>query len=76
MQIKNNYDIFWEKQEPVYETGSGVYNGELGTILEIDEDNRQVKVKFDDDKKVWYEFSQLEEIELAYSITIHKAQRK
>ena len=76
MQIKNNYDLFWEKKDPVYENGSGVFNGELGRIEKIDEEAKQVKVKFDDNKVAWYAYSDLEQIEHSYSITIHKAQRK
>ena len=76
MQIKNNYDIYWEKKEPVFESGSGVFNGEFGTINIIDDFNKQVKIKFDDDKEVWYQYNELEQIEHAYAITIHKAQRK
>ena len=76
MQIKNNYDIYWEKKEPYFESGSGVFNGEFGTIQNIDEFNKQVKIKYDDEKEVWYQFSELEQIEHAYAITVHKAQRK
>ena len=76
MQIKNNYDIYWEKKEPYFESGSGVFNGEFGTICIIDDFNKQIKIKFDDEKEVWYQFSELEQIEHAYAITVHKAQRK
>ena len=76
MQIKNNYDIYWEKKEPYFESGSGVFNGEFGTINIIDDFNKQIKIKFDDDKEVWYQFNELEQIEHAYAITVHKAQRK
>lgn len=76
MQIRNNYDIYWEKKEPEYEYGSGVFNGEMGTIEKIDEIEKQVKIRFDDDKVAWYAFSELDQIEHAYAITIHKAQRK
>lgn len=76
MQIKNNYDIYWERREPVYENGSGVFNGELGIIEKIDNFEKQVKIRFDDNKVAWYAFSDLEQIEHAYAITIHKAQRK
>lgn len=76
MQIRNNYDIYWEKKEPEYEYGSGVFNGEMGTIEKIDENEKQVKIRFDDDKEAWYAFSDLDQIEHAYAITIHKAQRK
>ncbi len=76
MQIKNNYDIYWEKKEPQFESGSGVFNGEFGTISIIDDFNKQIKIKFDDDKEAWYQFSELEQIEHSYAITVHKAQRK
>jgi exodeoxyribonuclease V alpha subunit len=76
MQIRNNYDMFWEKRTPKYENGSGVFNGELGTIEKIDQTEKQIKIKFDDDKIAWYMFEDLDQIEHAYAITIHKAQRK
>ena len=76
MQIKNNYDIYWEKREPTLEMGKGVFNGEYGTILNIEEVEKKVKIKFDDDKLVWYNFDELEQIEHSYCITVHKAQRK
>lgn len=77
MQIKNNYDIFWEKEvEGKKEVGSGVFNGEIGTITKIDEREKQVEIRFDDEKIAWYEFSDLDQIEHSYAITIHKSQRK
>ncbi|MCI9177451.1 MAG: Flp pilus assembly complex ATPase component TadA [Clostridia bacterium] len=76
MQIKNNYDIYWEKHEPALEIGKGVFNGEYGSILNIDEIEKRVKIKFDDEKIVWYNFEELEQIEHSYCITVHKAQRK
>lgn len=74
MQIKNNYDIFWEKQDG--QTGSGIFNGEIGKIEAIDDVSKALKVCFDDGKKAWYEYNELEQIEHSYSITIHKSQRK
>ena len=82
MQIKNNYDIYWEKGEnrtkgtSNKEIGNGVFNGEIGTIINIDEKEKQIEIQFDDNKKVLYEFSELDQIEHSYAITIHKAQRK
>ena len=78
MQIKNNYDITWENEndQGKKEFGNGVFNGEIGTILEVDEKEKQIEIKFDDDKVAWYEFSDLDQIEHSYAITIHKAQRK
>ena len=80
MQIKNNYDIYWEKGRKdtsvKYEVGTGIFNGELGRITKIDQENKHVEVEFYDKKVVTYNFTELDELELAYSITIHKAQRK
>ncbi|MBR2786776.1 MAG: ATP-dependent RecD-like DNA helicase [Clostridia bacterium] len=76
MQIKNNYDIYWEKKGKSSEDGTGVFNGELGIIEKIDDLEKQIKVKFDDDKVVWYQYSELDQLEHAYAITVHKAQRK
>ena len=50
--------------------------GELGRITKINMQDKNMEVEFDDDKRAWYLFSELEELELAYAITIHKAQRK
>ena len=74
MQIKNNYDIFWERKEPKYETGTGVFNGELGIIKKIDDVEKVIKIQFDDGKFAWYQFADLEQIEHSYAITVHKAQ--
>ena len=102
MQIKNNYDITWERESSLFgaekidgkseenswasmylakpkdkkEIGTGVFNGEIGTIIEIDEREKVVKIQFDDEKVAWYEYSDLDQIEHSYAITIHKAQRK
>ena len=72
MQIKNNYDIYWEKNGR--ENGTGIFNGELGRISKIDDITKQIEVQFDDEKKAWYEYSELEQLEHSYSITIHKSQ--
>ena len=76
MQIKNNYDIYWEKNSDEVEYGSGVFNGEFGTIIKINESEKQIKIKFDDEKVAWYQYTDLDQIEHAYAITVHKAQRK
>ncbi len=70
MQIRNNYDITWEKNG---EFGQGVFNGDIGTILQIDPTNEQLTVSFDGREAV-YEFHLLDELEHAYAITIHKSQ--
>lgn len=79
MQIKNNYDIYWEKEGigsgiSNKEMGNGVFNGEIGTIIQIDEKEKQVEIQFDDNKIARYEFTELDQIEHSYAITIHKAQ--
>lgn len=77
MQVKNNYDIYWErKTNSSLEAGSGIFNGELGIITGIDEVNKQLEVCFDDEKIALYDFTNLDELEHSYSITIHKSQRK
>ena len=77
MQVKNNYDIYWEKGNTIsltYESGTGIFNGELGKIVKIDFLNKQIKILFDDEKEAWYAFSDMDQIEHAYAITVHKAQ--
>lgn len=77
MQIKNNYQMEWEVVNrygiPV-ETGSGIFNGDMGLIREINDYAELLTVEFDEGKRVEYSFKQLEELELAYAITIHKSQ--
>ncbi len=77
MQIKNNYNIVWRCHDSFgkrTDEGLGVYNGDAGRILSIDADAEQLRIAFDDGKIVDYDFGQLEELELAYAITIHKSQ--
>lgn len=75
MQIKNNYDMTWEKAKSgESEIGTGVFNGEIGTIIEIDEKDKVIKIQFDDEKVAWYDYGDLDQIEHSYAITIHKAQ--
>lgn len=75
MQTKNNYSIKWtllSNGDSV--EGEGVFNGDMGFIQSISEDEKIVTVIFDDDKKVIYDSESIEELELAYAITIHKSQ--
>lgn len=77
MQIRNNYNLSWEIQSKYgykIDEGLGVFNGDVGRIIEINHYTEKVKVKFDDEKIVTYEFTNLDELELAYAITIHKSQ--
>ena len=77
MQIKNNYQLEWEVRDrygiPV-EKGTGVFNGDIGFIREINTFAETLTVEFDDKRMVEYDFKQLDELELAYAITVHKAQ--
>ncbi len=77
MQIKNNYQMEWEVRSRYgvsTEKGMGVFNGDIGVIREINTFAEMVSVEFDEGKMVNYSFKQLEELELAYAITIHKSQ--
>ncbi len=77
MQIRNNYQLEWEivsRYGIRIDSGSGVFNGDIGTIRRIREESSTVQVEFDEHRLVEYTFSQLDEIELAYAITIHKSQ--
>jgi exodeoxyribonuclease V alpha subunit len=77
MQIKNNYKLEWQIKSPkgfVREEGVGVFNGDMGIIREINTFSEKVLVEFDEGKLVEYTYSMLDELELAYAITIHKSQ--
>ena len=76
MQIKNNYTTEWEifKDGKLEEKGEGVFNGDFGIILDIDDDSRTMKILFDDEKEVEYSFNQLDELKLSYATTVHKSQ--
>ncbi|MBZ4647254.1 MAG: family ATPase [Clostridia bacterium] len=73
MQIKNNYNIRWERISD-QEEGTGVFNGDVGYIQKINDEESTMTIIFDDDKKVEYDYNQLDELELAYAITVHKSQ--
>ncbi|MCL1843182.1 MAG: ATP-dependent RecD-like DNA helicase [Defluviitaleaceae bacterium] len=75
MQIRNNYDATWESYNAAgYRTdfGEGVFNGDMGIVYAISEET--LTVQFDDNRRVSYDFSQLDELELAYAVTVHKSQ--
>ena len=77
MQIKNNYKLEWEivgKYNITIDKGLGVFNGDVGKIVSINEYARQIKVEFEESRFVYYSFENVDELELAYAITIHKAQ--
>ena len=77
MQIKNNYQLEWEistKFGLVVDKGIGVFNGDMGIITQINTYNETLEVEYDEKRKVTYSFQLLDELELAYAITIHKSQ--
>ncbi|HPU41419.1 MAG TPA: ATP-dependent RecD-like DNA helicase [Acetivibrio clariflavus] len=74
MQIKNNYNIRWWKDDGNGSEGEGVFNGDTGIIKGIDDEEQKIVVIFDDDKIVEYDFSILDELEPAFAMTIHKSQ--
>ena len=72
MQIKNNYDIMWKKTEG-FGAGTGVFNGDVGKVTDIDPGEETMTVVFDD-RQVEYTFDLLGQLELAYAMTVHKSQ--
>ena len=75
MQIKNDYRIEYNcPKDPTQTGGKGIFNGEIGIIKSVDMEMRSVTVLFDDERWVEYAYVQLDELELAYAITIHKSQ--
>lgn len=77
MQIKNNYQIEWEIRNRygiATNKGLGVFNGDMGVVKEINSLTEEMRVEFDEGRSVIYSFKQLDELELAYAITIHKSQ--
>ncbi len=77
MQIRNNYQLEWEivsRYGIPIDSGMGVFNGDTGKILEIRESASELVVEYDEQRRVTYPFSLLEELELAYAVTIHKSQ--
>ena len=77
MQIKNNYQLEWEvttKFGLTVDKGVGVFNGDMGVIREINQYTENIEVEFDEGRRVKYGFDAVEELELAYAITVHKSQ--
>ena len=72
MQMKNDYRLEYRRSSG--KNGKGIFNGESGIIEAIDTELAQMTVRFDDEKWVEYPYPQLDEIELAYAVTVHKSQ--
>lgn len=73
MQIRNNYKLSWKNMK-TFEEGEGIFNGDVGYIDNIDLQNNTIGVIFDNIRYVVYEFSELDELDLAYAVTVHKSQ--
>ena len=73
MQVRNNYDLKWKRLGDKSD-GKGVFNGDVGFIVSIDKDSEELTVLFDEDRYAVYDFDQLDDLELAYAITVHKSQ--
>ena len=71
MQTKNNYDIYWEREDGSW--GNGIFNGDIGTILRIDYSDEKMQIEFED-RCSDYDFNMLDELEPAYAVTVHKSQ--
>ena len=72
MQIRNNYDILWTKEGEA-QVGAGIFNGDIGTIQEISFRDECMRIAFDD-RLAEYSFTLLQDLELAYAMTVHKSQ--
>ncbi len=72
MHIRNNYQLPWKADGG--EEGEGVFNGDVGFVSAVDNQDRIVTVRFDDERTVEYDYQQLEELELAYCLSVHKSQ--
>lgn len=73
MQVRNNYNLAWKKRGDFTE-GEGIFNGDLGYVEKIDSENQELVAVFDEEKYVVYEFTDLDQLEPAYAVTVHKSQ--
>lgn len=73
IQTRNNYDMIWSLPDGSGD-GFGIYNGDIGTILDISPKEKTMRILFDDNKIVEYDFSSVEDLEMAYALTVHKSQ--
>ena len=72
MHVKNNYQLPWKDDDGT--EGEGVFNGDVGFVTQVDSQDRVVTVRYDDERTVEYDYQQLEELELAYCLSVHKSQ--
>lgn len=73
IQTRNNYDMIWSLPDGSGD-GFGIYNGDIGTVLDISQKEKTLRILFDDNKIVEYDFSSVEDLEIAYALTVHKSQ--
>lgn len=73
IQTRNNYDMLWSLPDGSSD-GFGIYNGDIGTILDISDKEKSMRILFDDNKIVEYDFSSVEDLDMAYALTVHKSQ--
>ena len=76
MQTRNDYNMEWRKPRPGggWEEGQGVFNGDMGFVEEVSREDREVLVRFDDEREARYDAASLEDLELAYCVSVHKSQ--
>ena len=72
MHVRNNYQLAWVNDSGA--EGEGVFNGDVGFVSRVDEQDKTVTVRYDDERSVEYDYQQLEELELAYCLSVHKSQ--
>ena len=73
IQTRNNYDMLWSSPDGSND-GFGIYNGDIGTIIDISPKEKSMRILFDDSKLVEYDFSSIEDLDMAYALTVHKSQ--
>ena len=73
IQTRNNYDMIWSLPDGSCD-GFGIYNGDIGTVIDISAKEKSMRILFDDNKLVDYDFSSVEDLDMAYALTVHKSQ--
>ncbi len=75
IQMRNNYEMAWQRHTNLgWEQGGGVFNGDVGFVTEVDNEEHSLTVRFDDDKDAVYKAADLEDLDLAYCLSVHKSQ--
>ena len=75
MQTRNDYQLEWRRETPLgWEDGAGVFNGDVGFVVDVDAEEHALTVRFDEEREAIYQTAQLENLELAYCLSVHKSQ--